>query len=276
MKELLKIELKRGFQNYAFLIAVLIGVLITVSHYIMNVIPMVQYLDLYKQPEEIMLYPHSVFNKWIGGESHTVQPTLYFMLLPLLAVFPYGDSFFMDEKSGFVKNLFLKTEKRNYFVSKYIAVFLSGGCAVVLPLLLNLVLTAATLPSLIPQPGAQTFGIFSADMWSGIYYSHPYAYVFLYLLIIFLFGGFLAVLGLVVSFFVQNRFLVLLAPFVVCLFVHSIFNLVDLKQFDILNFLSPSQMIDGIRFPIILGEMLLLAAATIGVFFGKGLHDDTF
>ncbi|MCI8554862.1 MAG: hypothetical protein HFJ80_07965 [Clostridiales bacterium] len=201
-------------------------------------------------------------------------PELYFLLLPLLATIPYGASFHTDLNSGLVKNLFLKTKKRHYFAAKYLAVFLSGAAAVLIPLLVNLALTAATLPSLMPEIGPRTFPVMTTDMWAGLFYTHPYAYLFAYLLLIALFSGFLPAISLCVSFYVKNRFAVLLSPFILCLFIHSVSQLLGNHSLDPITYLNPGAAYSSV--PLILLELIPLAVVTFLLFMVKGCRDDTF
>ena len=273
MKKILKIELSRAFKGINFFAVLAIAAVIVISHTIMNVVSITKYLNDYMT--KTMIYPHSVFNKWIGGESYTLQSFLYFMLIPILAVIPFGDSFFTDRKSGFVKNIFVKTRKKYYFYAKYIAVFLTGGVAVVAPLLLNLAFTACVLPSLIPQASAGTFPIFSLSMWSELYYTHPYMYTFAYLVIIFVFSGFMATFALSVSLFTDSRFVVLLASFLVYLFLYFVCDFLGVQNLCPMKFLKPDQPAYGIHMTAILLEIACLAGFSMLTFFVKGIKDDT-
>ena len=40
-----------------------------------------------------------------------MQSSLYFILLPALASLPYADSFFLDRKSGYIKQIVTRTKK---------------------------------------------------------------------------------------------------------------------------------------------------------------------
>jgi hypothetical protein len=277
MRVLLKIELLRAIRSRGFMLALLVGMFIAISHYFQNVVPMTQYLDLNKQyPDMLMLYPHTVFNKWMGGESYTLQPFLYFLLVPALAAMAFGDSLYSDLKGGFCKNVFIKTKKTSYFFAKYVAVFLCGGIVVILPLLANLGLSAVTLPSLLPQVSAGTFQIYADGMWSALYYAHPYAYILSYLLLIFVFSGLLATVSLAMTFFFNNRFVVVLSPFLICLFLYAIGSNYNLHAFIPSSFLNPAQPALRVNFGIIVFEACLIALISLGIYFFKGMRKDTY
>ena len=258
MRKLLKIELRRAFASPALWAALLVGLAIVVVQYAQDVLPMVNYLDLSVGGKELGMYPHSVFNKWIGGGMGSFTPYLYFLLLPLLATIPFGGSFYEDLNSGLVKNLFIKTEKKNYYGAKYLTVFLSGGLVILIPLLVNLALTAATLPSLLPEVGTQQYPLSATSMGASLFYTHPYRFVFAYLLLIFVFSG----------------FVVVLSPFILCLFVHSLCQLLGNSSLDPTDFLNPSNA--NTTLPLVLGELIVIAILTVFLFAVKGSRDDTF
>ena len=120
----------------------------------------------------------NVNNTWMAmGEGW--HYTLYVRLIPLLVVIPYAITYYTDNKKGIVKNYYSRTKKINYILAKYIAVFLTGGTAAVLPLMLNLFATSAVIPSFIAI--TDTIPCNANGMWSYILFTHPYIYYLLYL-----------------------------------------------------------------------------------------------
>ena len=211
MWALFKTEVKRAACNPLFLVVFLVANLIGVYQIMSSVIP-----SLAMQGARPDVYPLSVFNSWIGGEGHTLGATLYFFLLPLLVCVPFSDSLFMDLKTGYVKNLLIRTKRRNYYFGKLGALFVVGASIAAVPLLLNFLVTTTLAPYLTPEPSAGTFPLFASALWADLFYSHPTVYVGLYLGLIGLFGGLLAALPLVFTSILSNRFMVLLSTFVVC------------------------------------------------------------
>lgn len=219
-----------------------------------------------------MRHPGYLFSRWIGGALMGAQPFLYYLLIPILAVLPYADSFYQDEKSGYAKSILSRTDKKYYYTAKYTSVFLSGGSAVVIPLLINLGASALLLPALRPQVSTSFFAINASSMWGDLFYSHPFLYVFLFLAIDFVFSGFLATIALIVSFFVEHRFIVLFSPFLVYLFFYSLFTFLGLDSWVPIYFLKPGSGFG--RFSVILLETAVLAVCTFTIFFAYGLRND--
>ena len=107
MKAILKQELKRAFTSRGFFLAVLLGAVLAVSHIFMFVIPQASQLEAYMEADKPMLYPGWLFSVWLGGNSYSVQSFLLLLLIPFLAVLPFGDSFFTDVTRGFAKNIYI-------------------------------------------------------------------------------------------------------------------------------------------------------------------------
>lgn len=274
MFKLLKIELSRALKSKLFLIAILIGCVISISHFIQYVIPGAAIN--YSGADMKGGAPISAISRWIGGTGYALHTFLYYLIAPIIACIPFADSFFIDKNTGYIKNIFTRTKKSHYYISKYISTFISGGLAVITPLLLNLYLTAMVLPSITPEVSAREYPIFDLSMWSGLFYTHPYIYTLLYLLIDFVFFGLIATIGLTVSHTIENRFAVLLAPFLYYILISFIFNTTNLDIFDPLQFLIPAQVFFGFKFSIILLEAIFLAVITFGFFIFKGVKTETF
>lgn len=261
MQKILKIELKRAFYNKLFLISVLIGCIITGMQIYQNVLPMMEYnVNTY-----VEMPPHSVFSKWIGA-GFTFWDDLFFIIFPLLASIPFADSFYIDCKTGYVKNIFTRTKKSDYYLSKFIAVFLSGGTTVIIPLLLNLYLSALCLPSIIPDVTAGTFPIFSNSTGAAFFYTHPFLYVFLYMLLIFIVSGILVTIALAFSFLVNYQYVVTLTPFMCLIFISFVSMFFSNPSLDISQWIKPSQT-TVLNFAVIIPEMLVLALFVIITYF---------
>lgn len=271
LDKMLKIELSRALKNKYFLFSIIIGCMLAITHVAFNVLPLYGDVDLPKGA-----YPHSVFNKWIGGQAYAPETFLFFLIAPMLATIVYGTSFYVDMKSGYIKNVFIRTEKRYYYVSKYVATFISGGLVIIIPLILNFYLTSMLLPSIIPEASSGTFPIFENFMWNKLYYSQPYIYVFLYIILDFIFYGLIATIALAISFNIDNQFAVMVAPFLYYMVFSFVLSATNKGEFNPLFFLQPSQPQIGISFTNVLIEVVILFCITAGIFTIKGVKNDTF
>jgi hypothetical protein len=261
MSAVIRFELKRAFANRLFVLALSIGFIIVFAHIVWAIPQSIQSQEMFDVLIAKGGYPNSLFNHWIGGRGDILQATLYFFLLPLLVCIPFADTLFTDRRGGYIRSIVTRVSQRRYYVAKAISVFLTAAAVAVVPLILDLILTALLFPAIIPTPTASTFPIFEFSMWSDLYYSVPFLYIAFYLVLIALFSGLLATVALVFSYLVANRFLVLLAPFILCVFVDFLLNSLGgwWFQFSPISFLRPDQP-GAASFPIVVVEFIILAA----------------
>lgn len=242
MKNMLQIELKRAFVNRGFIIALAAGTLICLWHYFEIVFPCIFDKSLFVSGDDCYtFFPPTSYNYWLGGNYVPIQSYLYFLILPLIAALPYGNSYICDKKSGFIKNIYTRTQKNNYLISKYISVFLTGAASAALPLLINFFLTALTLPSITPDSASYNSIVFSYSKWSDIFYTNPLLFEFLYILIAFVFSGLIATVSLSVSFLVNNRLIVVFVPMILYVFLSSVADITGLKDLDLMRIINPTQ-----------------------------------
>ncbi|MFU0826830.1 MAG: hypothetical protein ACFWTJ_04700 [Lachnoclostridium sp.] len=234
MKQLLKMELKRAFINRGMLYSVLIGMVLSIWHIIQVVLPMSERI----KKLDVGIYPGSLFYIWLGGNTYPIQSYLFYLILPILATLPYGTSLFEDKNGGMLKNIYTRTEKKSFLISKYLATFISGGCAVVFPLVVNLALTSTMIPALIPEP-SENATLMPISIMYEIYYTHPWIYTIIFIFIDFIFAGLIAALSLLVTFYVEYKFIALVASFICYLFLYSVFHLFERMEYSPSLFLNP-------------------------------------
>jgi hypothetical protein len=256
-------------------LALIIPLLIVASHIVLYVVPIS--LDDADIIVSIGGYPYSLFNTWLGGRGDILETTLYFTLLPLFICIPFAETLFSDRKGGYAKNIVTRIPLRDYYCAKAVAIFLTAATVATVPLIIDLFLTALFVPAVIPLAVAGTFPIFENSMWSALYYSHPFAYTACYLLLIGIFSGLLANLALFFTYLVANRFLVALAPFIVCIFADFVLGSLGglLFQFSPILFLRPDQPALA-SFGIILTEAVILVVGLAILLIARIKHDETY
>lgn len=254
-KTMIRLECSRAFCSRGFWLALLLGCGLAVAHVALAVVPIAWQQEEWAQMALPMFYPATLYDRWMGSDSSHVCTYLYFLLIPLLASLPHGDSFFADIKGGFIHNLCLRVSKRAYYTGKFTATFLSGGVAVTLPLAFNFLLTATILPAIKPQPAAFVSLIGETSTFSDLYYQRPLLYVLLFFILIFIFSGFWATLCLPISHYVGYSFFVLAAPFIGYLFLNTMANLLRLDAWQPVNFLMPGYA-GYARLPLLILPML--------------------
>lgn len=253
MCSVLKLELKKAFKNKFFWISVVLGCLITLLSFEHMVNMYYEGMSAISGNSTDIIYdPHiginTVFNCWIGGEPFSLGSSIYFFVFPLLIVLPYGWSYSEERKCGYRRMMITKTGKKKYYCAKYVAVFLSGGVAMVLPLIFNFWMTLLVVPAILPDVTMNMFyGVFGGSFLAELYYTVPFLYVAIYLFIDFVYCGFLVCICMAVSGIVRQKWGVVLIPFLLLLFVHVITDYIYSDPSVAYKELSPLYFLRGVE-----------------------------
>ena len=253
MCSVLKLELKKAFKNKFFWISVVLGCLITLLSFEHMVNMYYEGMSAISGNSTDIIYdPHiginTVFNCWIGGEPFSLGSSIYFFVFPLLIALPYGWSYSEERKCGYRRMMITKTGKKKYYCAKYVAVFLSGGVAMVLPLIFNFWMTLLVVPAILPDVTMYMFyGVFGGSFLAELYYTVPFLYVAIYLFIDFVYCGFLVCICMAVSGIVRQKWGVVLIPFLLLLFVHVIADYIYSDPSVAYKELSPLYFLRGVE-----------------------------
>lgn len=275
IRKCMKIELKKAFKNKYFAIVLAIAILITMLNVISNMTIFQQYqreLSNMKQTESFVLNPtiqaFTLYGVWIGGENNTIGYSLFYFLLPIFAVIPYGWSLVDEMQSGYVKNIFVRTRKSDYYISKYLATFLTGGVVVTIPLIFNFIINAMFFPALLPEIIYPYYGMIQGTMWSGLFYEHPFIFEILYMILDFVFSGLIATICIGFAFWIKKRIVVIFLPFLLILALDYISS-IHIVEYEIsfmkfLHSLQGANMVNG-------GYVLCVGIIIFGFSFGTCL-----
>lgn len=279
MCSVLKLELKKAFKNKFFWISVVLGCLITLLSFEHMVNMYYEGMSAISGNSTDIIYdPHiginTVFNCWIGGEPFSLGSSIYFFVFPLLIALPYGWSYSEERKCGYRRMMITKTGKKKYYCAKYVAVFLSGGVAMVLPLIFNFWMTLLVVPAILPDVTMNMFyGVFGGSFLAELYYTVPFLYVAIYLFIDFVYCGFLVCICMAVSGIVRQKWGVVLIPFLLLLFVHVITDYIYSDPSVAYKELSPLYFLRGVEVRysfsgsiILLFAIGLLVISLIGIY----------
>lgn len=139
------------------------------------------------------------------------QGNIIALLVPLIAVLPYADSLVEDRVSGFLRFVLIRVSYRYYLFAKFAVCWLSGGVATALPMLCFFVFVLLLYPrGLLPLSLAR---VVPTGPLSGLYATAPDLYIFFLVALAFVFGGVYAILGLAVATLTDNRYVVVVIPF---------------------------------------------------------------
>lgn len=266
MLKILKCEIKRSFCNYMFLTSLLISGILVIW-YSAERIPIC--IEINSSVFDDLVYDNFLevsYTNWIGSHNIYIQQNILYLIIPVLAVLPFGGSFYKDIKEGYIKNICIRTSKSNYLISKYIAVFISGGCAVVIPMILSFVISSAFLPTMMPEASYAYTNIFSTNKWADLLFVHPFLYTLFYMGVTFLFSGLTACMALFITYFSNKSFLVLVFPFFIYIFSSLVFELLDLYGFSVRNLIITTGE-QGTTFSVIIVAVIFFALSFFPYYF---------
>lgn len=160
MLRLLKIEMRRLFQNKAFYLSLGIGAVLCIWLLITQLQEVQELNAAIKEfgTEELGLYYlRSLYNSFIGLDYAYLPSTILYTIFPLLVTLPHAISYYRDKKSGYLKNILLKADRKDYYLAKYLSVFASGFITTFVILMFSLWISAMAFPALNPEVVTSTY-----------------------------------------------------------------------------------------------------------------------
>lgn len=284
MLKIIRMELRKAFSGKLFLSALLIALLLAVLCAAYNIeamkIEKTNYQKALESGEGVNpdTQAYGLYNHWICEDGSSFLSSLFFMIFPILSAAAYGWSHSSERKSGYIKNVITRVGKKDYYRIKYFITFIAGGVVITGPVIVNFIITASALPAVTPDVFYDTFtGIFLPSMFSELFYSHPLIYSIIRMLIVFLYGGGVAVISFSLGFFVRNRVAVVILPFLLCLGLHYADAFMTVYLYD--AELSPMYILGshGTHFRVFwvtAAEFLLAVVPTYFLCTYKGKRDD--
>lgn len=252
MRQFLKIEFKRVFKSKSFFLALALGMFILI-------IQQITVARYYSPIEE------NVFLYLTGYDATGLGTNLYYLLLPCIVALAGADLLGEDRRSGLDIFSRIRGTDKQYYFSKSIVVFVAGGVAFCLPLVIELCLLMVVYPSVPFDYFISEVPVTYGAMFADIFYESPLTYELIFLIIGFAYGGLFALIGILVSFFSSSKYVVLLSPLALYYGIWIVFSLVGYPEFSPFGFLTPKQAYP-LNFQVIWIEFLLLfVVAIIGI-----------
>ena len=217
MRQSIRSELHKALHNKMLLIAIMIGSMCCVLDMAENAGKIQEFDETVQRMADLGLRfntgheGYSLFYLWMGIGRFTRGANLFCTIWPVLAAMAYGWSYSSERRTGVTAQIMARCGKRSYFASKYIAVFVSGGLAVAVPLLLGLLGNALVCPYAEISP---VFGVISdRDFLSELFYYNHWLYGICWCGMVFLQGGVAACLCFVAGHMLRYMVMVILVPF---------------------------------------------------------------
>lgn len=195
MGRCIRVELGRGLRGGMFFSVLLIGLLLSGINVMESLQRAREMSQLIRDSLAmgIRFNPgctgFSLFISWIALHPTGAGSMLFYFLLPLLAAIPYGWSYCQDRKSGYYTQVMVRMGKRRYFAAKYLAVFVTGGLAVAIPLIADLLVCALLLPDRAVHVYDGLLPILNFALAAKLLYTNRWLYAALWCCLTFLWGG---------------------------------------------------------------------------------------
>jgi hypothetical protein len=224
MKNVVRLELGKAFKNWRFLLSILIGCALNIGSAVIRIQSYYSDSSYFQKIASAgiisnpVVEAESFYNRWIGADAYTLFATLFFYLAPLLCTIPFAWSYCQERNRYYERNMVVRCGRYRYYSAKWIATFCAGGLAVLIPVLLNILVVSMFVPARTPSIDyvIYSYGIYYPELGSKLLYTMPALYVCMRLLIIFVFCGLLAVLGMSIAYITKNQVAVLITSFFIC------------------------------------------------------------
>ncbi len=249
MLKLIKLEFRKMLKIRSYIVPIIVGCIIiilqSINFYNNSYLGDLSNYNMAMEGGKYsgMIYPTVLIQGWIGGDYASVFLQLFYTILPILAVIPYGTSFYTEYRRGYLKNIYTRVNRFKYLSAKYIVAFISGGVVGAFPLILSWIICSMYLPNLPQNPLMLQTAIMNTSMWKEFYYNVPFIYAMLYTLLTFIYSGIFGVLAICVSTISKNIFIASLFPFLLNIFSYYLlrgtYNLISYVPHA---FLIPTQI----------------------------------
>lgn len=246
-----KFELYRAFHSRTFVISLLIGSVICA-------------LDLISFSILVGFGGRYLAQAWIGTDYLFAYNQMFYILLPVLACLPYGGSLFTDIKTGYDKNICVKSSRLNYAFAKGVSVFLSGFVSVCLPLAMNLFIAAGLYSNYIPERlNATSIPLDDVYLFAAIYDKHPAIYCLAYILIDSLFAGAMVLTSLSLTVKVKSSFTAVVTPMVLFFMFDIFVGVKDFGNWSITSMLNPRQYMQFYWYQMLIVYLVILTVNVV-------------
>ncbi len=179
---------------------------------------------------------------------------------------PFSVTYYIEIRTGYIKNICIRIKKKHYIFAKYIVAFIGGGLGVSIPLLFNLWTSALYS---VNYPQAVTLMITpigNKSLFADIFFEKPLLYILIYIGIAFVYGGIFSVMSMAVVYLCKNIFVYVTFPFIMNMSAYYILLNTSAIKFVPIAFINPLQMIcdsNGYAILIVFFLMLIISIAAM-------------
>lgn len=233
MKRILKVEFCRVFNDWKFYSVILVGCIMAILAFFntpgwiiarnwfkyMNgdatAALIIDKVNMVDTPLEIWMPRYG---------SSSLFYTTWLTILPILTVIPFGATYVEEKKKGLINQFVIRVSKKQYYLSKFIVTFISGGIVAIAPLITNLLLVMCFLTWGTPIKSSGLYPIVDGNVFELLFYEKPVIYVLIYLLYFFCIYGLISALALTFTYLEENVFAIMVTPFILYFSEHVLFE----------------------------------------------------
>lgn len=161
---------------------------------------------------------YSLFQSWIFSGSGTYAAGLLVTIWPLLAAMAFGWSYNNERISGVYNQVVSRIGIHRYFLSKHIAVFISGGLAHSIPIVVNLLVMALIYPAW-GHPD-----VLDINFLSGLALASPWGFCIAMCGMSFLWGGATACICHCTGTYLRHGVMVVLVPYALYIIIDTLIS----------------------------------------------------
>lgn len=213
MKRLLSVELDKAFRNRWFVISLLVGCALACWSATISIDALLTWQQRSEGVEWVLS------DEWIGSTmtgaytdwmlvagSDPFAAGLFFFIAPMLVVMPYAWSMRTEMMDGYIVQQASRFDVRKIYLCRYLAVFLTSGAVIAIPLILNFLVCLCFIPAYTPDITTNLYlGIDAQELWARELFTTPFLYVVYNTVLDFLLCGLWGGLVLAFSLVVKNR-----------------------------------------------------------------------
>ena len=272
MKNSIKTELWKVFHSFPFWLSLFIGSLTVMSNVSHNAQVAAELEASNIAAAKLLGYKHGVtgyalISHWIAVSTDSVGSRYFYLIWPILAALPYGWSYCQEMRSGLSNQYMLRSGRSAYMVSKYTAVFISGGLAVSFPVVVDLIANAMILPDCLPK--VLLSAIYNRGAFAELFYSYPWLYALIWITADFIFGGAAAGLCFLVGKSIRFQVMVTLFPFALLFLWNALTEVLEVPIFSLicLDMATPRMLASR---PALMIQLSLMVLFSMAAAFGRG------
>lgn len=136
------------------------------------------------------------------------------MVFPLIVTIGFADAYLEDVKSGFIKNIITRYDKKKYLINRFLVNFVVSGLIISIPLIVNYMIYASFIPSIEPKIFFSSPVLEPSDFLPGIFFKWPLLHMFIRIFLLFMYGGTFSSIALASSIYFTNRYVITILPFI--------------------------------------------------------------